>query len=766
VTAVAIGLTFVPLFNLLGFEFALAMGAVLAYVSGWRAAVVATSARRSWVPGSRAPFPGQALLRSGSESLSLTLLPLAVIATNALRVPTCDWKTGLEFYALFTVPGVLYGTVFGFAAGLRWSVRRAVLAFCLWSLATYAYALWNMLREPPIFAYNAFIAFFPGPVYDAEIPLTGRIVLARGIVVLEAVLCGMAAVLAWDGRRLAVRGPLQPWTGMRGLAAAVAGIDLVVLGLLAAHADTLGLRIHARHIQRELGGAIETEHCHLYYATSAYTAEQAQELAREAEFHYAELRTFFGFAPSRKLGCYVYASGAQKKELMGAGGTSFEDALADELHVNAARYPHPVLRHEMAHLFAAHLHRWMPICPLIGLHEGIAVAAEWREESARLGLTPDEACAGMDSLGVLPDPGSILGAFGFWTAPGARAYTAAGSFVHYLVETQGMDRFRQLWWTRDFAKAYGRPLAELVAAWHRDRIEPVRLRPRQLRRAEQLYRPPAIFAVPCAHAQAELRAAAAAAAGARQFAVAESLQAALLEIEPNDSEAVLGLARAQLSGARAAAAVRALDGLLVRSSLPDPTRGLALHLRGDALWTLGRLAEAERSYAKALEFSTSRAEARALVVGTLALADSSLREGLRTYLVEPLPDATSLAVLSPLLQRYPESMLPRYLVGRRIYFVDRFREALEELDPLRSREDLPPDLRLEVVELCAQAELRRGRPEPALAILDRIADLEEVPGLDLEAADRLRLEDIRHRAEWARSLPAGIPDGGRSGSHP
>jgi hypothetical protein len=176
------------------------------------------------------------------------------------------------------------------------------------------------------------------------------------------------------------------------------------------------------------------------------------------------------------------------------------------------------------------------------------------------------------------------------------------------------------------------------------------------------------------------------------------------------------------------------------------------------LWKLGRLDDAERSYGAARDLATSRAEARALAVGTLALADSSLQDGLRTYLVEPLPDATSLAVLAPLLQRYPEAMLPRYLVGRRIYFLDRFREALEEFDPLRSRDDLPPDVRLEVAELCAQAELRRGQPERALTILDGISDLEAVPGLELEAADRLRLEDIRHRAEWARSLPVGVPD--------
>ncbi len=529
------GLTFVPLFNLLGFEFAVTMGAVFAYVSGWRAGAAGAAARESWAAGRPSPeagFPGAALVRTGLENVLLPLLPLAVVSMNAMRVPTCDWGEGMRFYWLFTLPGVLYGTSLGFALGLRWPARRAALVFFLCSLGTYGWALWNILREPPIFAYNAFVGFFPGPLYDQEIPITGRLVLARGIVVLEALLFALAAVLLWDGARLRGRALFFPWTGARGVAGAVVVLDVLALGLLAGHSDVLGLRIHRRYIQRQLRGHIETEHCHIYFATSAYTPAQAQELAREAEFHHSELRDLFGFAPSRKLGCYVYASAEQKKQLMGAGGTSFEDALNDELHLNASRYPHPALRHEMAHLFAAHLHRWMPICPLIGIHEGIAVAAEWREESARLGLTPDEACAGMDSLGVLPDLRRILGAFGFWTQSGARAYTAAGSFIHYLVESYGMDRFRRLWWTRDFEKTYGRPLGALVTEWGRVRLATVRLTPRQLRRAEQLFRPPAIFAVPCAHAQAELDAEAARALAGRGFAAAESLYALLLEIEP------------------------------------------------------------------------------------------------------------------------------------------------------------------------------------------------------------------------------------------
>jgi tetratricopeptide (TPR) repeat protein len=661
---------------------------------------------------------------------------------------------------LFTLPGTLYGTALGFALGLYWPARRARLAFVLWSLGTYAWTLWNLLREPPIFGYNAFVGYFPGPLYDREISITGSLLLARGTVLMEAVLFALLAVLGWDGSRWRVRALRLPWSGARGVAGGVALLDLLVLGLLFAHADALGLRIGRRYIQEQLGGRLETEHCRIFYDTGAYTPEQARELAGEHEFHWAELRAFFGFAPPRPIASYVYASGEQKKRLMGAGGTSFEDALNDELHVNAARYPHPVLRHEMAHLFAAHLHRWLRICPQIGIHEGIAVAAEWREESARLGLTPDEACVAMDSLEVLPDIRRIMGAFGFWTQAGSRVYTAAGSFVRYLVDTYGMERLRVLWGSRSFRKAYGRPLDDLASEWRRSRLGGVRLRPGQLRRAEQLFRPPAIFQEPCAHEQARLRSEAAVALSRRDFMGADSLYAELARIDSSDHEPVLERARALVLGGRAGEARLALLELLDAAPLSDPARGKALHQLGDALWTLGNLDEAERAYVEAAELAPTRSEARALGVALRALRDSSLSESLRPYLVEWLPDAAAFALLAPLRAARPEAAIPRYLLGRRLYFAERFQEALGELVPLIRDDTLPADVRLEALEVSAQSELRRGHPEEALALL---AGLE---GFMLEAADELRLEDIRHRADWARSQPTSPSQAAPSPSNP
>jgi len=752
VSLVSIALAFVPLFNLLAFEFSVGMGALLAYVSGWRACAAAASARQVFVPrqARRRGFPGAALLQVGVQNLLLLFFPLVIMGANAVRVPNCNWSEGLQFYALFTVPGVLYGTTLGFALGLAHRTGWARFHLLLWSLATYVYVLWNIVRQPPIFAYNAFVGFFPGPLYDQAVPLTPLLLLARTIVVVEAILFALLAVMLWDGVRLRWRALSDPWTGARAVAGPLALCALLVFAALQVNAGRLGLRPDAGDIRRALGGHLATEHCDVYYDVQAYTRERAQELAREHEFHYAELREFFGFDVPGRIGSYVYASAEKKKRLMGAGGTSFEDALTDEIHLNAASWPHPVLRHELAHIFAAHLQRWWPICPQIGIHEGIAVAAEWREESGRLGLTPDEACAAMDSLGLLPDLGSLLGAFGFWTQPGARAYTAAGSFVHHLVTAYGMEPFRVLWSTRKFERAYGRSLDDLVREWKRVQLAPVRLTPLQLLRAERLYRPPAIFALPCAREQARLQTELAGARQSEQFARAESLYAGILRLEPDSPSHQLGLARLYLEAGKAAESRRALLALLDTPALPQSWRGRALDELGDAQWTLGEFEGAAASYAGAESLAVSRPERRAFQVARAALRAPELRQALCPYLTEVLPEAAGLASLAWVRAQVPSAPLPRYLLGRRLYYAERFAEAREELGPLAAATDtvLSSDVKLAVLELRALAELRGGAPQ---GVDSTLADL---GGYGLEAAEALHFEDLRRRAAWALRLEA------------
>ena len=163
---------------------------------------------------------------------------------------------------------------------------------------------------------------------------------------------------------------------------------------------------------------------------------------------------------------------------------------------------------------------------------------------------------------------------------------------------------------------------------------------------------------------------------------------------------------------------------------------------GDSNWNLGRHDEADVAYARALDWSASRAERRALHIARQVLSDSSLEATLREYLTDLLPQEPGLALLAHAMTARPQSPLPRYLMGRRLYFAGRFAEAAQSLADLHAQVELPEDARLASLELLARAHLRRGAAGEARAALAA------VEAFRLEAAEELLFDDIEARARW------------------
>ena len=105
-TVLAAILCFVPLFNLLGYEFCFATS-LLAAITGV-------------VLGMTWPIHHRPVLASVFQAGLLSILQLIpgllLICGNALRVRNCDFVAGFEFFALLPIPTALYGTTVGLAA--------------------------------------------------------------------------------------------------------------------------------------------------------------------------------------------------------------------------------------------------------------------------------------------------------------------------------------------------------------------------------------------------------------------------------------------------------------------------------------------------------------------------------------------------------------------------------------------------------------------------------------------------------------------------
>ncbi len=172
--SLAVALCFVRGFDALNYYSALAV----AVVGGILAGLVGAAASRHAVRGGAAAAGAM-----GAAVLAVTplvVLPAVVLLLNALRVKNCDIPEGLAFYLVGPGLSILFASQIGAAMGLLG--RRTSLAVLLfagvWRLWIFR-DVWLFYSEPIIYAYNAFVGFFSGAVYDDVIELSGPLLALR-----------------------------------------------------------------------------------------------------------------------------------------------------------------------------------------------------------------------------------------------------------------------------------------------------------------------------------------------------------------------------------------------------------------------------------------------------------------------------------------------------------------------------------------------------------------------------------------------------------
>jgi hypothetical protein len=752
-------LCFVPLFDVLGYEWCLVMG-VLSSLAGahigavrvwrerWQRAGSAVTAAEAH-PGTTV---GRLWWRATLATWAGLLVPVAAILLNALRVRNCDPAGGLAWLAMMPVLSAAMGAGAGTVAGLlrAWRGRMAPSALALGIVvASVACGVWRFYAAPPIFGYDPFVGYFAGTLYDEEVAITGAFLWARlyqGALV--AFWLALSGVLL-DARRLSLRAPSLR---ARPLALAVAA-GLVAVWLWQARAQ-LGFALDAGDIARRLGGEKRTAHFVLHYSPTGPYAKELDAYAADDEFWWHELERWFGAAPAPPVHAFLFDNVAQKRALMGAGHTFIAKPWRREIYLQYDAWPQTVTRHELAHVFAGPFGD--PIFGIarrglafnVGLIEGVAVAAAWNDKP----LTAHQTVKVLRDAGLV-DAATIERIMGpsFFGINAAQAYSIAGSFCRFLADTRGVDKLMQLYRAAgargSWQRIYGTELAALAAEWLRlvdEQAVPERERQVALARLKR----PSIFRRPCAHALALHKQAARDAAQAGDKARALREWDTVCRDEPTPEN--------QLDRIRAAMIAGDLDGaahLLAATHSGDDaaSAGQVAMLRGDLDLSAGR--DPARAYDEAAAAPLDESNARlATVKQTVAHWPSSpARTALLQILAAPAGTrdaALDLVTLQKLSDAEPERTLLHYLIGRQLYTRNRWADAADELGR-RGREPLP-DARFEreAVRLRAAALYRLGRCDEARPLLRQLAgDSGADVGVRLEAFEFLA------RCDFAEGRP-------------
>ncbi len=344
--ALAAVLLFVPLFDLLGYEFCLVLAGGATLVGGQRGAARGNELRAApcdaLQSATREHHPLRFLLGrwalAAGETALLLLVPLALISLNALRVRNCNFAAGLTWFVVLPLASGTLAAAVGLAATLL--TRRPFAVFAIIILFSISYSLYRFYHSPTISTYNVFLGYYPGSLYDEEVAIPAALWWARAQQLLS-VGAGFSALALWRRRRLP-RGALVGFV-----------VCALPAALLFARRGTIGFARSARDVQAALGAVYTTPHFVLHYAPQGPFAHDIALYGEDHEFWWSQLEQRLGRAPTPPIHSYLFDSAAQKGALIGAASTSVAKPWRNEIYLQHEPWPHTVVAHELAHVFGA-----------------------------------------------------------------------------------------------------------------------------------------------------------------------------------------------------------------------------------------------------------------------------------------------------------------------------------------------------------------------------------------------------------------------------
>jgi hypothetical protein len=771
-------LCFVPLFNSLGYEFsfvmAMAAGAAAADLGGAvarRVAALAASdagdaqASSALLPGAR--LVGSTVVVAALTALLVTVVPLLLICANALRVRQCDWVFGLQCWGSMTLLSAAWAAGVGVACAVLAGPRRVlsnalpplVLLLCV------IHSVWRFYDAPAVFSYNPLVGYWSGNLYDEEIVLGEPFLWSRlhQLMTIGALLALLASLIDVPRARLALFGR-RP-TGVRFELAACAAL---LFGAVALRADAgaLGFAVSTDDVIEALGGRHETENFVIYYPPGGDIERDIQSIGEDHEFRLAQLVRTLGVAPERKITSFYFQSSDQKARLMGAKNVYMAKPWREEIYVHHDDFPHQVLRHEIAHVVAGYFGdplfhvsarrvAGVPLFFNVGLIEGIAVAADWPDHFNR-SMTPHQAVKAMVLMDLAPPIDRLLST-GFFAFSSARSYTAAGSFVRFLLDRHGAARLRDLYRSGgDFDAAYGRSAGQLAAEW-RAMIDRIQLPSGAPETVRERFRRGGIFQRPCPHAVADKRSRAARLIGRGRIAEALEVLRSVCRDAPGEPTYRIDLAELLVRAERPG------EASAIYHELSGDAEGVSTSLRAESHLALaaiamraGDRAGALRAIDQAVPLAVDDDLARQITAQRFAAGHTGpAADALRAYFWPPgaligVDPIAQLGRAAAAVAAEPALGLGHYLVGRNLSGRGAAADAARALAHALDRGLPSPLLARECASLLAAEAYQAGD----LAEVERAAALMIAP-LQPQVTQLLGY-DYLERVQWKRT--GRVPD--------
>jgi hypothetical protein len=711
------GVGFLPLFGGPGYEHAVASGLITP-----AAAAIATAIDVS--RDDQRLDPLAAVARGVLAGLAYAGVSLLTAILHGARVGICEWRGALYYFVLTAGVGSIMGGAWGAFVGewvgvgvRRGRVKRRRLLAVLLALAGpifgAALSLWRFHASPMIFAFDPFVGYFSGTLYDTVIDGGNALLTYR----LGSLATLVAFVLAASVMRRTPRGWAIDVRSPRALLAAASG--LASLAMFVAGAK-LGHMSTPASIRADLGAEKHGVRCDVVYPSTT-REQEANLLVKDCDEQVAAVERRLGTRGPARIRAWFFRDADDKKRLMGAAHTYIAKPWREEVYLQLNGYPNPVLGHELAHVIAGSFGRgpfriagaaggWLPNP---GLIEGVAVFASPDDED----LTDLQWAHAMMRIGLLPSMQRVF-SFGFLGDSSAKSYTLAGAFIEWVARTFGIEKVHQWYGGADIAPLTGKSWAELDEQF-RTSLEKSPLPKEAEDFARAKFTRPGIFGRRCPHVVDAIRHEADVCRDSQRYVEAiEKYERALQKDGadwPSRLERAKVMRRHHPATDERGAGKAALEAMIADEKTPRSFRDRADEALADAELLEGDGESAARRYDALAARSIDEDAARTLEVKAIAARDPLARPAITALLLGDEKHGPDIYVGGVALGQWEASAaapLSQYLIGRNMISRGFYEKGAISLDAALS--DVLPSPRIE-------RETLRQRAIAACALKDKEA---------------------------------------------
>ncbi len=351
------------------------------------------------------------------------------------------------FYFILTLPSLLIGIFLGFSAGKLFT-RNNYLIFIFLYLSLCVLTLLEFYFNPQVYFFNPLIGYFPGNIYDENIPIDIKLIIYRILNLTFFLILAMVA---------------NRFESFNGKKKKISILSVLLISVMffwlkpeLGYSTTLG------RLQNDLQGFAVSKNIDVIYDISI-ERDRISNFIMQSEYYFKDLSSQTKINFNDKITAVVFKDSEQKGELFGAKSADVAKPWLKQFYVEIDGFESS-LKHEMAHIFAGQVGA-APFKVAENLNpamiEGYAMAVEDEYDGKEIHYLA--ALALRDSINI--NIRKLFAGFNFFGSTSSLSYILAGSFMKFLSDKYGIEKINQIYSDIDFQEYFGKDISVLESEY-------------------------------------------------------------------------------------------------------------------------------------------------------------------------------------------------------------------------------------------------------------------------------------------------------------